>query len=651
MTELWRPPAARIADANLTRFTRCVNARRGLDLGDYTELYAWSLRHPTDFWSEVAHFAGVRAEWGTGPALESPGQMPGARFFPGAQLNFAENLLRYDDATEALVFRNERGARRSLSYHELRAEVARVASGLRSAGVTAGDRVAGFVPNLPEATIAMLAAASCGAVWSSCSPDFGVRGVLDRFGQIAPKLLFTADGYFYAGKRLDCLEPLSEVLARLPSIERVVVIPYAEREPQLAALGAASARALLWSSFGTPGSALAFAPLPFNQPLYILYSSGTTGVPKCIVHGAGGTLLQHQKEHLLHTDLRRGDRLFYFTTCGWMMWNWLVSALATGATLVLYDGSPFHPGPGALWQMAQEERLSVFGTSAKYLSSLEKSAFVPARSVDLAPLRALLSTGSPLLPEGFDFVYRAVKRDLQLASISGGTDIVSCFALGCPTRPVYRGELQCRGLGMAVEVFDDAGRPLVGERGELVCTAPFPSMPVGFWNDPSGAKYHAAYFERFPGVWHHGDYAAITAHDGLIIYGRSDAVLNPGGVRIGTAEIYSAVESLPQVAEALAVGQDWQGDVRVVLFVRLKDGVVLDEPLRRQIRSAIRTHTTARHVPSRIVAVPDLPRTLSGKLTELAVRNVIHGLPVKNLDALANPGALEHFRDLPDLKT
>ncbi|HYM28089.1 MAG TPA: acetoacetate--CoA ligase, partial [Steroidobacteraceae bacterium] len=492
---------------------------------------------------------------------------------------------------------------------------------------------------------------SLGAVWSSCSPDFGVHGVLDRFGQIAPKVLFTADGYFYAGKDIDSLEPVAAVLAGLTSVEHLVVIPYLRPQPQLAHLGAAGARATLWQEFGMRGAPLSFAPLPFNHPLYILYSSGTTGVPKCIVHGAGGTLLQHQKEHLLHTDVQRTDRLFYFTTCGWMMWNWLMSALATGATLALYDGSPFHPDPGALWRMAEEERLTIFGTSAKYLGALQKSDFVPAKSVDLAALRALLSTGSPLLPESFDYVYQAVKADLQLASISGGTDIVSCFALGCPTRPVHRGEIQCRGLGMAVDIFSDDGRPLRGERGELVCTAPFPSMPVGFWNDPSGAKYRAAYFERFPGVWHHGDYAALTAHDGLVIYGRSDAVLNPGGVRIGTAEIYSAVETLPQVAEALAVGQDWSGDVRVVLFVRLQPGVTLDEALRKDIRNTIRTHTTARHVPAKIIAVPDIPRTLSGKITELAVRNVIHGLPVKNVDALANPAALEHFRDLEELRS
>ena len=689
MSEIWRPSAARVADANLTRFMEHLGARKGLRPRDYDHLYAWSVEQPADFWTELAHFAGVHIEWGTGPALSDDAgrastQMPGARFFRDSRLNFAENLLRYGDDQPALVFRNERGTRKAISYKELRDEVARIADGLRAAGVVAGDRVAAYTPNLPETMIAMLAAASIGATWSSCSPDFGVHGVVDRFGQIAPKVLFTADGYFYAGKTLDSLGPMAEVLKHLPSVERVVVIPYVSREPALDRLVAAPAagqtnpgaaaqpaaaattqptagattqltpaatRIVRWDEFGTRARPLRFESLPFNHPLYILYSSGTTGVPKCIVHGAGGTLLQHQKEHLLHTDVRRSDKLFYFTTCGWMMWNWLASGLATGATLILYDGSPFHPGPGALWKMAEEERITIFGTSAKYIAAMEKSDFVPVNSVDLTPLRAILSTGSPLLPDGFDYVYRSVKADVLLASISGGTDIVSCFALGCPVRPVHRGEIQCRGLGMAVDIFNDEGRPVRGSRGELVCTAPFPSMPVGFWNDPDGRKYRAAYFERFPGVWHHGDYAALTEHDGIVIYGRSDAVLNPGGVRIGTAEIYSAVEGLAEVMEALAVGQDWQNDVRVVLFVRLKPGCVLDDPLRKRIRDTIRANTSPRHVPAKIIAVPDLPRTLSGKLTELAVRNVIHGLPVKNVDALANPQALEHFRDLPDLTT
>jgi acetoacetyl-CoA synthetase len=656
MSEIWRPSAARVADTNLTRFMDRLNARKGLRLRDYGALYTWSIEEPAEFWRELAGFAEVRVEWGAGPAIaadngQASTEMPGARFFRDARLNFAENLLRYGDEQPALVFRNERGARREISYAQLRGTVARIAAGLRAAGVGEGDRVAAFMPNLPETMLGMLATASLGATWSSCSPDFGVPGVVDRFGQIAPKVLLTADGYFYAGKTLDSLSSMGEVLKHLPSVERVVVIPYTSAEPDLGRLGAAASKATLWDAFGVAGRPLQFTSVPFNHPLYILYSSGTTGVPKCIVHGAGGTLLQHQKEHLLHTDVKRSDRLFYFTTCGWMMWNWLASGLATGATLVLFDGSPFHPDAGALWRMAEEERLTIFGTSAKYIAAMEKSSFVPIDSVDLTSLRTILSTGSPLLPDGFDYIYQAVKKDVLLASISGGTDIVSCFALGCPTRPVNRGEIQCRGLGMRVDIFDDEGRPVRGDRGELVCTAPFPSMPVGFWNDPDGCRYRAAYFERFPGVWHHGDYAAITEHDGLVIYGRSDAVLNPGGVRIGTAEIYAALEGLDEVVEGLAVGQDWQNDVRVVLFVRLKAGIKLDDPLRRKIRDTIRAHTTPRHVPAKVVAVADLPRTLSGKITELAVRNVIHGLPVKNVDALANPQALEHFRDLPNLTT
>ena len=616
MTELWRPSTARVADSNLARFMQCLNARRGLTLSDYGQLYDWSVAQPEEFWTELARFADVRADWGPGPVLENQDRMPGARFFPNARLNFAANLLKFNDDQPALVFRNERGTRASLSYRELRAEVGRVADGLRAAGVVSGDRVAGFLPNIPEAAIAMLATASLGAIWSSCSPDFGVHGVLDRFGQITPKVLFAADGYFYANKKLDSLASVAEVLAKLPSITQLVLIAYVDAQPDLQRLGPSAARTRMWRDFGTVGRAPEFADVPFNHPLFILYSSGTTGVPKCIVHGAGGTLLQHQKEHLLHVDLKRSDRLFYFTTCGWMMWNWLISALATGTTLVLYDGSPFHPQPTALWTLAHEERITIFGTSAKYLSALEKHNLQTADYLDLTGLRTILSTGSPLLPEGFDFVYRSIKTDVQLASISGGTDIVSCFALGCPSRPVHRGEIQCRGLAMGVDVVDDQGRPVRGERGELVCTTPFPSMPVGFWNDPGDVKYRAAYFERFPGIWYHGDYAAITEHDGVVIYGRSDAVLNPGGVRIGTAEIYSAVESMPQVAEALAIGQDWEGDVRVVLFVRLQAGCVLDDALRRDIRATIRTQTTARHVPAKIVAVADLPRTLSGKITE-----------------------------------
>ena len=651
MSVIWSPSAERVANANMTRFMERVNASRGLGLRDYAGLYQWSIEHPADFWTDMAQFAGVIANWGEGPVIENPGRMPGARFFPSARLSFAENLLRHDDDRPAIVFRNERGARRELSHRELRAEVARVAAGLRAAGVTEGDRVAGYMPNLPETVIAMLATTSLGAIWSSCSPDFGIRGVLDRFGQIAPKVLVTADGYFYAGKTLDSLGPMSEVLEKLPSVERVVVVPYVNAAPALERLGAAAGRATLWAQFGTPGAPLQFVPTAFNHPVYILYSSGTTGAPKCIVHGAGGTLLQHQKEHLLHSDIKPTDRVFYFTTCGWMMWNWLVSVLATGATVVLYEGSPFHPGPDVLWRMAEQEKLTHFGTSAKYLSALEKSSFRPAGQVDLSELRAILSTGSPLLPEGFDFVYSGIKSDVQLASISGGTDIISCFVLGCPVLPVHRGEIQCRGLGMRVEVFDDTGRPVRGQRGELVCTAPFPSMPVGFWGDPEGRKYRAAYFERFPGVWHHGDYAEITENDGVVIYGRSDAVLNPGGVRIGTAEIYSAVESLDEIMESLAVGQDWNGDVRVVLFVKLRPSVTLDEALIKKIKDTIRSQTTPRHVPAKVIAVPDIPRTLSGKITELAVRNVIHGLPVKNVDALANPEALEYFRDLPELRS
>jgi acetoacetyl-CoA synthetase len=647
MTELvWQPSSERIAAANVTRFIQCVNARLGQRLAGQAQLYDWSVAHPAEFWTEFARFADVRARWGSAPVLQDAERMPGARWFAGTRLNFAENLLRRRDDSPALVFRNERGVRRALTHAELYREVARVAAGLKQCGVVAGDRVAGFLPNVPEAIIAMLAAASLGAVWSSCSPDFGPQGILDRFGQIAPKVLFTVDGYFYAGKTLDSLATVAGVLASLPSVVRTVVVPYVAARPRLEGLR----DAVLFDEFGSAARAVEFVSLPFDHPLYILYSSGTTGAPKCIVHGSGGTLLQHQKEHILHVDVKRDDRLFYFTSCGWMMWNWLASGLASGATLVLYDGSPTHPDPGVLWRLADEERITFFGTSAKYLSTLEKSAFRPAGAVDLCSVRAILSTGSPLAPESFDFVYRDVKRDVHLASMSGGTDIIACFCGGSPILPVYRGEIQCRALGMRTEIFNDEGRPVRGERGELVCTAPFPSMPIGFWNDPQGKRYHAAYFERFPNVWHHGDYAVLTEHDGMVILGRSDAVLNPGGVRIGTAEIYRQVEQLPELLESLAIGQQWQGDVRIVLFVRLRPGIELDEALRQRIRDTIRRSTTPRHVPARIIAVADIPRTLSGKIVELAVRNVVHGLPVSNTDALANPRALELFRDLPELR-
>jgi acetoacetyl-CoA synthetase len=639
---LWQPDADRAAKAQITRFAHAF----GIEGSDAVpRLWQRSVDDTATFWRAVWELGEVRASRMADSVSDNADAMPGARWFPGAKLNFAENLLRRDDKGDAIVFRGEDGSRRVLSWAELQAQVRGLAAAMRAEGIGVGDRVAGFLPNIPEAVIGMLATASLGAIWSSASPDFGTRGVLDRFGQIEPKILISVDGYRYAGKALEIGDKVAEIKAALPSLLRTVIVPFLGS-------GTPVEGATAWNDYLPAEPApLEFAQLPFDQPLYILYSSGTTGVPKAIVHGAGGTLLQHIKEHRLHTDLRPGERLFYFTTCGWMMWNWLVSGLATGATLILFDGSPFHPGPGILWDIAQEERIDVFGTSAKWIDAQKKAGMRPVASHDLSSVRAILSTGSPLLPESFDYVYSDIKPDVQLASISGGTDIVSCFVLGNPAGAVYRGEIQMRGLGLAVDIWDDDGKPVVGQKGELVCTKPFPCMPVSFWNDPDGSRYRKSYFERFPGIWCHGDYAELTSHGGLIIHGRSDAVLNPGGVRIGTAEIYRQVEQVPEVLEAICVGQDWEGDVRVVLFVRLREGHELDDALRDRIRKQIRANATPRHVPARIVAVTDIPRTMSGKIVELAVRDVIHGRQVRNTDALANPQALELFRDLPELST
>jgi acetoacetyl-CoA synthetase len=615
----------------------------------YAAWHTWSVDHAEAFWSTLWDWAGVRGSRDGG--LRS------------AELSYAAHLLARQDDAPAIIARDERGRRRELSWRQLHREVSRVAEGLRAAGVERGDRVVGFLPNVPEAVIAALAANAIGAVWSSCSPDFGAQGVLDRFGQIEPTVLFAADGYTYAGKAIDCLDRVRQIAAAIPSLRHLVLVPFLADTIDDATLASCAAGGLgsleigRFAAFG-PADAPATprcAPLPFDHPLFVMYSSGTTGLPKCMVHGQGGTLLQHLKEHRLHCDLRPGDRMFYFTTCGWMMWNWLLSALASEVTIVLYDGAPMRKdNDDACWDLVAEERITHFGTSAKYLALSEKQGHRPARSHDLAALRMILSTGSPLAEHSYDFVYRDVKADVHLASISGGTDIISCFALGNPMLPVYRGQLQCFGLGMAVDVWDDAGQPLRGVAGELVCTKPFPSMPVGFWNDPDGEKYHAAYFAHYPGIWRHGDWAEITPQGGLVIHGRSDATLNPGGVRIGTAEIYREVEQLPEIVESVVIGQDitvdGDKDVRIVLFVRLRDGLTLDDALRERIRQAIRARTSPHHVPKVILQVADIPRTISNKISEIAVRDVVHGRPVKNTEALANPGALILYRDLPELR-
>ncbi len=633
---LWAPGRERAESSAMYRFLRTA----GFD--DYAALHAWSVDDPGAFWTALCDFCDVDFVTPATEVLPNPGSIRDAGWFTGARLNYAAHQLRHRGAGPALVFCGEDGTRREVSRDELRCAVAGVAAALRESGVAEGDRVAAYLPNCLEAIIAMLATASIGAVWSSCSPDFGVRGVLDRFGQIAPKVLFAADGYHYNGKRIDSLPSVEQIVAGIPSIASTVIVPF---------LGSGETGGWrAWDDFrASDVDEPAFTPVAFDHPLFILYSSGTTGVPKCIVHGHGGTLLQHLKEHVLHTDVGEGDRLFYFTTCGWMMWNWLASGLATGATLLLFDGSPFFRDGRGLWEIAERERVSVFGTSAKYLSALEKAGVRPKDEFSLPALRSVLSTGSPLAPSSFDYVYDAIGDDLLLASIAGGTDIISCFLLGNPLLPVHRGELQCKGLGMAVAIFDDDGREVTGERGELVCTRPFPSAPVGFWNDADGSRYRAAYFERFPGIWAHGDFAEQMPSGGFVIHGRSDAVLNPGGVRIGTAEIYRQVEKLDEIIESIAIGQRWDDDVRVVLFVVLREGVQMDDALRDRIRKTIRQNATPRHVPAKIVAVPEIPRTRSGKIVELAVRAVVHGDPVRNTEALANPEALEHFRAVPEL--
>jgi acetoacetyl-CoA synthetase len=650
MTKLWEPSAAQKQATVLTRFAAAVEQRTGKRFVDYPALHAWSVTDRETFWDLVWDFTGVIGEKG-GRVAADIDRMPGARYFPDAQLNFAENLLRKNDDTIALVFRGEDKVERTVTWRELNQQVSRLQQMLAAQGVKEGDRVTGFMPNMPEAVMAMLAAASLGAVWSSCSPDFGINGVLDRFGQIEPTILFTADGYFYNGKTLDSLERVKAIAAQLPNLKKIVVVPYTAAKPDLSAI---DPRAALWGDAIAPYAAkpVTYRRMPFNHPLYIMYSSGTTGMPKCIVHGAGGTLLKHLQEQQIQSDLKPEDSLFFFTTCGWMMWNWLVSGLATGCRVLLYDGAPSYPNMNVIFDYADKWGMTHLGTSAKFIDALIKAGTDPKTTHKLKDVRVVFSTGSPLAPAGFDYVYQHIKADVQLASISGGTDIIGCFVGGNSWQPVWRSEIQGPVLGMDVQAYDEEGRPLPhGQKGELVCQKSFPSMPVGFWNDPDGKKYFEAYFSTFPNVWCHGDYVEVTEHGGVVIYGRSDAVLNPGGVRIGTAEIYRQVETMEEVVESLVIGQDWDNDVRVVLFVRLKPGLALDPPLVDKVKQRIRANTTPRHVPAKVVQVADIPRTISGKIVELAVRHVVHGRPVKNKAALANPEALDLFAGLEELAT
>ena len=645
MTEsqpLWTPSQASIDAANMTRFIEQVNQHHGLSIDDYDALYQWSIEHKEAFWSETWDFCGIIGDQGKRILIDGE-DIEQAQWFPDATLNFAENLLRKRDSDVAIYFRAEDQVEYSLTYRELHDQVASVAAWLKSNGLEPGDRVAAYLPNMPETVVAMLAVTSLGAVWTSTSPDFGEDSVVDRFGQTEPRFLFTVDGYFYNGKRHEISDKIKSICAQLPSVEQVIQVNLAGFGNQVGAVD--------WADIiANPVDQIEFVPCNFNDPLYVLYSSGTTGKPKCITHKVGGTLIQHLKEQMLHCDIHPGDRVFYFTTLGWMMWNWLVSALASQATLVLYDGSPFYPDGEVLWRYAEDIDLTIFGTSAKYIDAMKNAKLRPMDKFNLSALRTIASTGSVLAPESFDYVYRNIKQDVCLASVSGGTDIVSCFVISCPLLPVYRGEIQCRGLGLAVDVFDDDGNPVRNRKGELVCTQTFPSQPVYFWADASGEKYHNAYFARFDNVWHHGDYVMLTDHNGIIVYGRSDATLNPGGVRIGTAEIYRHVEQLDEVVESIVIGQQWQDDVRVVLFVVLQPGINLDAALEDRIRRTIRAKCTPRHVPARIVQVAEIPRTKSGKIVELAVREVVHDRPVKNIHSLANPEALELYRNLPQLQ-
>ena len=643
---LWYPSEERMKNANMTRYMNFLKEKYKLDFANYDELYTWSVTERADFWSTLWDFFDIKASQSYDTVLENPDDMLESKWFQGARLNFAEHLLQFTGENTALIFKGEAQEPVKLTYRQLYEQVSQVAGGLQECGVTVNDRVVGFMPNMIETVVAMLATASIGAIWSSCSPDFGIKGVLDRFGQIEPKVLFTANGYSYKGKKIDSLAKISGILKELPTIEKVVTVPYTE-EPDITRIS----NSVHYEDFLSKSHKMQFEQLPFDHPLYILYTSGTTGIPKCMVHGAGGTLLQHLKELVLHSDLKREDAIFYFTTCGWMMWNWLISSLAVGASVVLFDGNPFYPDPGALFKLAEDVGISIFGTSAKYLAEVEKVGLKPGKEYNLNKLKAILSTGSPLSVESFQYVYRDIKKDLVLSSISGGSDIISCFALGNPDLPVYAGELQCRGLGMKVEVFDENGKSIKEQKGELVCTASFPSQPIYFWKDEGKKKYQSAYFDVFPNVWLHGDFAEITEHTGMIIYGRSDATLNPGGVRIGTAEIYRVVETFDQIIDSIVIGQSWENDVRVILFVKMREGADLTEGLVKEMRTAIFKNCSPRHVPSKVIPIVDIPYTISGKKVEIAVRKVIEGQPVYNRDALANPDALDLYEDIPELQT